>query len=329
MLRREEGAGGPSRPILAFLKKAEGRQSSPLPDGFLSGPLPSRGELVYSRETVSVSSQAGKRTKAGNPPVVLAVGAHPDDIEFMMAGTLLRLGEQGARLHMWNVANGCCGTTKLPPQEIARIRWEEASRSAALAGATLHPPIADDGFIFYDRPLLMQAAALVRRVQPTILLLPSPQDYMEDHQNVSRLLTTAAFVRSMRNFPTQPPLPPMEKDVVIYHALPYGLRDGLRRRVRPGLYVDISPVWELKRRMLACHRSQGEWLEASQGMSRYLQQMEEMDREVGRWSGAFQYAEGWRRRLHLGFSRRPIDPLQDLLREGCRVDADYERGLEA
>jgi LmbE family N-acetylglucosaminyl deacetylase len=41
---------------------------------------------------------------------VLAAAAHPDDIEFMMAGTLLRLKDAGCEIHLWNLANGCYGS---------------------------------------------------------------------------------------------------------------------------------------------------------------------------------------------------------------------------
>lgn len=274
------------------------------------------------------TSQEGSGELAAGP-VVLAVAAHPDDVEFMMAGTMLRLGTIGARLHMWNLANGCCGTAHLSRGEITRIRWEEAQSSARIAGARLYPPLVDDGFILYERTLLTQAAGMVRKIQPDILLLPSPDDYMEDHQNTSRLLTTAAFVRGMVNFPCRPPSPPWDGETALYHALPHGLRDGLRRRVHPELYVDITPVLETKRRMLSCHRSQGEWLDASQGMGSHLTEMERMSKEVGKMSGGFEYAEGWRRHSHLGFSRVERDPLSELLGEACRVNPEYEFALNA
>lgn len=259
---------------------------------------------------------------------MLAAAAHPDDIEFMMAGTLLRLRETGADLHMWNLGNGSCGTTSLSREEICRIRWEEARRSARVAGAKLYPPIADDGLIFYEESLLAQAAAVVRRVRPEILLVPSPEDYMEDHQNTSRLLVTAAFVRGMPNFRCVPPEPPWMGEVTLYHALPYGLCDGLRRRILPELYADVTPVMDLKRKMLRCHRSQGEWLGSSQGMDSYVGEMEHMSRRVGEMSGCFEFAEGWRRHSHRGFSGQDRDPLSELLGSACRVDSNYERGRE-
>ena len=264
---------------------------------------------------------------ASRPFVALAAAAHPDDIEFTMAGTLLHLKDAGAEIHMWNLASGSCGTAEHAREDIVSLRQAEAIASAALAGATLHPSLADDFGLYYEPCLLARVAAVIRRVKPPILLVPSPQDYMEDHQNACRLLVTAAFVRGMRNFATDPPVDPWEGDTAIYHAMPHGLRDGLRRLVRSGRYVDIGPVLEAKRAMLACHRSQKEWLDMSQGMDAYLIEMENMSRQVGGLSGRFEYAEGWRRHNHLGFGPVDFDPLGELLGESCRTDAEYEEAL--
>ncbi len=262
-------------------------------------------------------------------PVVLAVGAHPDDIEFMMAGTLLRLARAGATPHVWNLANGMCGTATVSRDQIIAIRAAEARAAADIAGALLHPPIADDLAIFFEPRLLARAAAVIRQVRPDIILAPSPQDYMEDHSNTCRLVATAAFVRGMPNFSTEPPVEPWPGQTVIYHAQPYGLRDGLRRLVRPGQFVDIAPVLETKRRMLACHRSQKEWLDVSQGLDAYLNEMESMARHVGRMSGRFELAEGWRRHNHLGLAGSlAADPLAELLGQACLVDDEYERSLD-
>ena len=146
--------------------------------------------------------------------------------------------------------------------------------------------------------------------------------------NTSRLVVTAAFARGMPNYPCRPPAEPVYDEVAIYHALPYGLCGPLRERIRPGLYVDVTSVAGAKRRMLACHRSQKEWLDESQGVDAYLDAMEGFSLEVGRMSGRFRHAEGWRRRSHLGFSAEGFDPLGELLGERAVVDEDYERSLE-
>jgi len=246
---------------------------------------------------------------------VLAIGAHPDDIEFHMSGTLFLLKEAGYEVHYMTIANGSCGTTSLPPAEIIRIRRDEARSGAEFLGATYHESLVNDIDIFYERGLLAKVGAIVREAAPDILLTHSPVDYMEDHQNAARLAATAAFCRGMPNFPTDPPRETVEKEVVVYHAQPHGNRDPLRRPVRPELFVDVTGVLQKKREMLACHASQKEWLDASQGFDSYLNAMEALSREVGQMSGRFQYAEGWRRRLHLGLSDRDADPLREVLGE--------------
>lgn len=249
--------------------------------------------------------------------VVLAAAAHPDDIEFMMAGTLLRLRDAGAKIHMWNLANGHCGTARHSREEIIRLRAAEAAESAHRAGAESHPPLFDDLGIFYDRPSLARVAAVLREIRPAIILTHSPQDYMEDHQNTCRLIVTAAFSRGMRNFVTDPPRGTGEQPIAIYHALPHGLKDGLGQGVRPDAYVDITSVLAAKRDMLACHRSQKEWLDVSQGMDAYLNEMVAMSATVGRMSGRFSHAEGWRRHSSLGFGPEGFNPMKDLMKEHC------------
>lgn len=174
--------------------------------------------------------------------VVLAVGAHPDDIEFMMGGTLLLLGQAGHELHCLPVANGSCGTSTLSREEIVSIREEEARNAARFLNATYHRSFVNDIDIFYERALLAKVGAIIREVRPTIVFVPAPDDYMEDHVNASRLAVTATFCRGMRNFQTSPDRPPFDRNVVVYHALPYGLRDLFSREVRAERYVDITPV---------------------------------------------------------------------------------------
>src|SRR5512139_3085847 len=97
--------------------------------------------------------------------IVFAVAAHPDDIEFGMAGTLLELKAAGAEIHMWNLANGSCGTKDRPREEIIGIRQQEAAASALLAGAILHQPLVNDLEIFYEIALLRRVAAVIREVK--------------------------------------------------------------------------------------------------------------------------------------------------------------------
>lgn len=276
-----------------------------------------------------------RQTKRTAPPpaarseaVAMAIGAHPDDIEFHMAGTLLLLRERGFAIHYFNVASGNCGSSREDASTLRRLRAEEARASAKLLGAAFHPGLADDLEIHYCPELLKAIAAVIRRVRPAILLTHSPSDYMEDHATTCRLVVTAAFCRGMPNFLTSPEMPAADFNTTIYHAMPHGLRDPLRRRVAPGAFVNTAAVLAAKRAALARHKSQQRWLDTSQGMNSYLQAMEEMSLELGRMSGVFEHAEGWRRHLHLGFSRKDEDPLAAALGADYLVNQAYEKDLE-
>ena len=252
---------------------------------------------------------------------VLAVSCHPDDIEFMMAGTLLLLKDKGHELHYINVANGSCGTDSIPMDEIISIRREEGLKAAESLGAVFHESFVNDLEVFYCQELIRRMTALVREVKPAIMLVPSLEDYMEDHMNTARIAVTAAFCRGMLNYDSVPSIAPYGDDVMIYHALPHTLTDGMRRPIAAEFYVGIDSVIDRKEAMLACHRSQKEWLDVSQGFDSYLTTMKQISREVGERTGEYSYAEGWRRHSHVGFSAQDGDPLGETLAEYALFDA--------
>ena len=256
-------------------------------------------------------------------PAALAIAAHPDDIEFMMAGTLLRLKAAGWAIHCCNVASGSCGSMTLTAAQARRVRRREAQEAVRRLGAVWHPGFADDLEIVYETKLLRRVAALVRDVRPTIVLTHSPEDYMEDHMATARLAVTATFARGMPNFRTEPRRPAAGGDATVYHAQPPGLKDGLGRAVAAEVFVDVTEVQPTKRAALAAHASQHAWLDETQGMSSYLEAMEETARAVGRSSGKFRLAEGWRRHNALGFCAETADPLRDALGEYWRRNPRY------
>ncbi|REK08982.1 MAG: LmbE family protein [Planctomycetota bacterium] len=255
----------------------------------------------------------------GEKKRAFAVAAHPDDIEFVMAGTLILLGRAGYELHYMNIANGCCGSTQYSAAHTAQLRQKEAIAAADSIGAEFHSSLVNDLEIFYNHETLTQLAAVMRVVKPEILLVHSPIDYMEDHMNACRLAVSAAFTRGMPNYPTEPWRDPVDLPVTIYHAQPHGNRDPLGEVIRPSMFVDVTGVLEQKTAMLACHKSQKQWLDESQGLDSYLEAMKSLSREVGRMSGRFEYAEGWRRHLHLGFCAPDADPLAEALGEHVLV----------
>ena len=252
----------------------------------------------------------------------MAIAAHPDDIEFVMSGTMMHLATAGYELHYMNLADGCCGTTQYDRETIAAMRLDEASAAAGRIGAKFHPPICHDLEIFYDKETLAELTSIYRRVAPEILLVHAPNDYMEDHMNACRLALSAAFCRGMPNFPVDPPRAPVDQPVTVYHAQPYGNVTPLGETVRPSLFVDVSSVIDRKAQMLADHASQKLWLDESQGHDSYLETMRGLCRTVGRMSGKFEYAEGWRKHLHTGYCGPADDPLRAALGELCLTSGD-------
>lgn len=244
---------------------------------------------------------------------VLAIFAHPDDIEFVAAGTLLRLKGLGWSIHYMNVANGCCGSLVTDREETARIRLLESQKSAALLGAKFYPPICDDLDVFYNRENLAKVAAVVRQAKPSMVLTHARSDYMEDHMETCRLAVSAAFSHSIPNYKTDPETEIYEHDVAIYHAQPHGNKTPEGNTVIPERYVVIDEVLEQKLAMLGCHQSQQGWLESTQKMNSYLQTMLDLTGEVAKLVRAdAQYAEGWTRHLHLGFGAEAWDPISSI-----------------
>lgn len=257
--------------------------------------------------------------------IAVAIAAHPDDIEFQMAGTLRLLRQAGWETHYWNLSTGNCGSLETDANRTARIRRQEGRDAARVLGAVWHPPICSDLEILYDVKTLRRVASGIRRIKPSIVLTHSPQDYMEDHMNTCRLAVTGAFAHGMPNFRVTPRRAPYYGEVTVYHCMPHGLCDGLRRRVVPGSFVNTTSVQATKLDSLAAHKSQQNWLGSSQKMNSYLQTCDDMSRELGRLSKKFQHAEGWRRHAHLGFCAEKTDPLGEALGKLHLVNRAYER----
>jgi LmbE family N-acetylglucosaminyl deacetylase len=92
----------------------------------------------------------------------------------------------------------------------------------------------------------------------------------------------------------------------------------MRQPVTPEAYVDTGAVHSLKRDALACHRSQKNWLDLTQGTDSYLHALDAESKTLGKHSGAFIHAEGWSRHLHLGFGDATANPLKDALGKAFR-----------
>jgi len=239
---------------------------------------------------------------------VLALFAHPDDVEFLCAGTLFLLADRGAEIHLATMTAGDCGSSVLPAREISRVRLQEGERAAGLLGASFTSLKERDLLVLYDKRTLWKVMELVRRIDAVLVLTHSPSDYMLDHEITSRLCQTACFGAMAPNFHTgvRTPAKPTRAIPHLYYAQPIGFTDILGKDVIPGLCVNIAASLERKERMLACHASQRAWLKSQQGLTGTADTMRKMAARTGELAG-FAWGEGFRQHLGQGF------PSSDLL----------------
>ncbi len=233
--------------------------------------------------------------KAGQK-TVLSFGAHPDDAEFMCAGTLALLCERGWDVHISTMAPGDCGTVEYSREEISRIRKAEAAKAVGLLDGTYHCLESGDIFIMYDREMLLKAIELVRKVRPTVVITLNPTDYMVDHETASRLAQTACFACGVVNVET-PGAEPFEPVPYLYYMDPVEGKDNFGREIEPGFIVDITAAMDMKERMLCCHQSQRNWLLKHHGMDDYVGMMKGFAAKRGGEIGC-EFGEGFRQ--HLG-----------------------------
>jgi N-acetylglucosamine malate deacetylase 1 len=243
---------------------------------------------------------------------VLSVLAHPDDAEFLCAGTLIRLKrEHGFDVHVASMTPGDCGSADLSADDISRIRRNEGAHAAELIGAPYHCLEERDLLVFYNERTLEKVTRLLRLVRPDLILTHSPSDYMLDHEMTSTVVRAAAFAAPIPNFMSDRELgPPLAHIPHLYYCDPIEGKDPLGRDVPPGFALDISAVIDVKADMLARHASQRDWLLKHHGMDQYTQAMKDWGAHRGRERGVA-YAEGFRQ--HLGHSYPQDNRLAQLL----------------
>jgi N-acetylglucosamine malate deacetylase 1 len=239
--------------------------------------------------------------------IALSVLAHPDDAEFLCAGTLIRLKrEHGYDIHIASMTPGDCGSVEQDAQAIARLRRAEGAEAAELSGAKYHCVEERDLLVFYNERSLEKVTRLLRLVQPTIVFTHSPADYILDHEMTSTIVRAAVFAGPIPNFLAERGLGPVLPRIPhLYYCDPIEGKDALGRDVAPGFRIDISTVIETKAAMLAAHASQRDWLMKHHGIDHYIQAMMAWSAKRGQDLGVA-YAEGFRQHLGHGYPRENV-----------------------
>jgi N-acetylglucosamine malate deacetylase 1 len=213
---------------------------------------------------------------------VLAVGAHPDDVEIMSSGTLFALRQLGYEVHVASLTLGDCGSIDLPAEEIRNVRHLEAIKACEVLDATYHHGGFNDLCIFNDDDSNRRVTALLRAVNPSMVITHSPNDYMSDHETTSLLVRNACFYASIPNYETKIGAVGSTLNIpYLYYAEPMEGIDIFGKRVTPQFYVDISGLMEQKLEMLACHQSQRNWLLAHHKMDEYIDSVRRFNTSLG------------------------------------------------
>lgn len=243
---------------------------------------------------------------------ILAIHAHPDDIEIQCAGTLLRLKEQGHHITVATMTPGDGGSAEHSAEEIANIRRNEAEQAAQILGAQYHCLEFRDLSIFNDHDSRRRVTEFLRKVKPDVVLTAPPVDYMCDHEATSVLVKDACFCASVPNYQTHQwdPAPPTDSIPHLYYVDPIEGVDYFGETLEPQFIIDISQEFETKLKMLACHESQRNWLKKQHGMDEYLDSCRRWSKLRGEAIGK-DYGEGYRQ--HLGHPYPHDNVLLELL----------------
>lgn len=184
---------------------------------------------------------------------ILAIGAHPDDVEESCGGTLAKYAKMGHKVFTATATNGNIGSATLPMEEIAKIRKEEARRAAAIIGAEYICLDYDDEMFFEDKAARINFINLVRYCKADVILTHSPHDYNPDHELTSKIINDIAVMIPIAKIETK--AKPYDKIPIIGYFEPV---NGLG--FIPTEYVDITDTIETKIAMCAEHKSQVQWM---------------------------------------------------------------------
>ena len=216
--------------------------------------------------------------------IALAILAHPDDAEFLCAGTLIRLrAECGYAIHIATMTPGDCGSAEHSPEDIARIRRAEGAAAAAVIGAEYTCLEERDLRVIYGEAVLEKTVRLIDLVRPSVVFTHSPDDYHLDHEQTSKIVRAATFAAPIPNFlHGRHEHPPLERIPHLYYCDPLEGKDAFGHAIPAGVKVDISSVIESKAQALEAHHSQRAWLLKHHGVDEFVESMKNWGRVQGK-----------------------------------------------
>lgn len=235
---------------------------------------------------------------------VLAIHAHPDDIETLAAGTLALLAASGHRITIATITAGDCGSAKTGLEETAAIRKREAQEAARVIGAGYACVGLPDLGVFNNDTSRRKTVETIRATAPDLVITASPADYHPDHEATSVLVRDACFAASVPNYRTGPSAV-LNAIPSLYFMDPIEGRDRDGKKVMPDFAADVSETFATKALMLSKHASQLSWVGQQHGIDDMTASMEAWTRKRGRDYGVV-YAEGFRQYVGVPYPRAQL-----------------------
>jgi bacillithiol biosynthesis deacetylase BshB1 len=176
------------------------------------------------------------------PVDVLAISAHPDDVEMTCGGTLVRLKARGKRFGIVDLTRGEMGT-----RGTRETRRQEAERAAEILGAEFRETLDfGDGGLAVSRENELLLMDVIRREKPRLVITSYPDDRHPDHARAGRLVTDAAFYAGLRKIETNHPAHRPQQTIYF----PTGSMH------EPHFVVDITAAMDTRRAAILAFASQ-------------------------------------------------------------------------
>jgi len=181
---------------------------------------------------------------------VLAIGAHPDDVEITSGGTLLKLRSLGYSVAICTASDG-----EPTPHGSHEIRLAEAAKAAQVLGTVAYEILdMPNRYIVDSVENRIKIANVIRKHRPTVLLCPYTVGLHPDHKAVSHLVDAARFYAKLTK--TDPNGDPWPHEPWWTPRQYYFFLGGAEEGVRASFVVDVSEEYERKRQLLECFASQ-------------------------------------------------------------------------
>lgn len=215
---------------------------------------------------------------------LLAFGAHPDDVEIGVAGTLIKHRNMGK-------AVGLCTLTRaeLSSNGTVDLRQTEAKKAADIMGVSQRVQLDFPDRGLGDAPdTVAKVTEIIRTYRPTIVLAPYWHDRHPDHEHTSRIVREAVFNAKIKKVVTENKEPKHNVTALYYYFI--------NEAPAPQFVVDVSDEYSQKMKALSCYESQFQFQDGStektvlnQG---YLESVQARDYLFGKEQG-IPYAEGF------------------------------------